>query len=218
MLAEKLGGVVTNSGNIFATDGATAISAGNSEESKFQLNLEKGSHIEGDIALNANSDVNIKDLKNEELTFRGAVNRIDTQNSTVIIKKSDKTDTLTIDTVHGGSDASTTFEFDSLGTAEKLLNVASVTGEGEVKVNYTSEVSDALANNQTTVEDLLSRVSVGADNSELDALVLDQGKWGDGLVLDNAGNILSRTTNSLLSSTTDLALMTVWFGALSSPT
>ncbi len=213
--SDATNGTVTNTGTVIATDGATAIASGRwSKDNEFKLNLEQGSHVEGDIALGNKSDVSIKDLDSEEeLTFRGSVRDITVDNSTVVIKKSDKTSTLKISSIDVDSDASTTFEFDTVGTSEKkLVEVGSVTGEGTVNVNYTGDVSDALANNQASLDDLIDGVQLGDNNSGLDNVIVDEGKWGNGYVLDNTGNILSTTTNSLLSSTTDLALMNglVW--------
>ena len=206
-------GTFTNRGTI----NGEGISINAITTENLNLELTEKSHITSDILLSNTATVNVKKLANDEtikLNQAETVNVTEGSNLTITNVEDSlyKDDTIEIGTVHTDDGSTTTFLFDHVADGTKLVEVGSVTGEGTVNVNYTGDVSDALANNQASLDNLIDGVQLGDNNSGLDNVIVDEGKWGNGYVLDNTGNILSTTTNSLLSSTTDLALMNglVW--------
>ena len=237
-LSDANQGTFINKGTIIAEDGAVAISSQNAflthagiplVDGELNVVLTEDSHVVGDIFLNSKSSLTADNLNNAETITLGKTNgSFNTvgavkviNGSDLTIKSANESEVMTIEDLVKDADSNLTFEFGSVATDSDgdgaldhlLLDVEDVSGvEGSVDVSYTGKVSDALANNEASVGDLIGGIKLGDDNSVLDKVTVSEGKWGDGLVLDNAGNILSRTTNSLLSSTTDLALMNglVW--------
>ena len=206
-------GTFTNRGTI----NGEGISINAITTENLNLELTEASHITGDILLSNTATVNAQKLANDEtikLNTAGTVNVTEGSNLTITNVQNEyfKDATIAIGTVNTDEGSSTTFLFDHVGNGTKLVNVDKVTGEGDVNVNYTGDVSDALANNQASLDDLIDDIQLGENNEGLKTVIVDEGKWGNGLVMDKAGNVLSTTTNSLLSSTTDLALMNglVW--------
>ena len=100
------------------------------------------------------------------------------------------------------------FKLSRMGTEqEKVLDVTAVTGDGDVNVGYTGNVSDELAGGADEV-DLFSGVNLG--DQTLEQVSVDEGIYGDGAVYtQNAdGSVVKTTTstNSLLTSAHDLAM------------
>lgn len=128
--------------------------------------------------------------------------------------------TADIGTLKLNDGASTEFVVDHIGTADaKVLNVATIEGANNTfTVNYTGNASDALVAG-SKAEDLFNGVTLGS--YELKQVSVAEGAWGDaGVYTLNADGTVKadiRSTNSLLASATDLALMNglVWRTQLS---
>lgn len=212
--------IFNNSGVIIATDGATAIHVKDfvdtdSGESfagtpEFTLNLSGASSITGTIDLNKESDVNITNLDSAQtLTLKDDARMIRVVNSTVTFRVAVDGQTLTIkelDTKQGTTD----FIFSTIGTeTNKLLDIESLTGT--VEVGYDGTVSDMIALDNSRISDLFNGIHLGDQEMPDSVYVAKNGAWGDEAIYyrDENGNITSDvlSTNSLLTSATDLALI-----------
>lgn len=227
-------GKVTNEGTIIATDGAIAISSGRwNKDVDFSLILKGNSHVEGVIELGKASHLIVQDLARAETIVLSSgtpekVNALDgapcdgynvgsvhVNNSNLTIRSSDESQTLKIGLITTEGDSSTTFEFDSVGSKEKLLLDVDTVGEkAAVKFNYTGTVSDKLANGSVKAEALFDGISLGNDNAP-ERITTSDGLWGGASVHEKKGDEITSTysgPSSLITSTTDLALMNglVW--------
>lgn len=226
-------GTVTNEGTIIATDGAIAISSGRwNKDVDFRLILKGNSHVEGVIELGKGSELTVENLARAETIVLSSgtpekVNALDgapcegcnvgsvtVKNSNLTIRSSDESQTLKIGLITTEGDSSTTFEFDSVGSKEKLLlDVDKVGEKAAVKFNYTGTVSDALANGSAEAEDLFSGIDIAGNQPE--RITTSDGLWGGASVHEKKGDEITSTysgPSSLITSTTDLALMNglVW--------
>lgn len=227
-------GNVTNEGTIIATDGAIAISSGRwDKDVEFSLTLQGNSHVEGVIELGKASHLIVQDLARAETIVLSSgtpekVNALDgaqcegcnvgsvhVNNSNLTIRSSDESQTLKIGLITTEGDSSTTFEFDSVGSKEKLLlDVDKVGDKAAVKFNYTGTVSDKLASGSVKAEALFDGISL--DNSATpERITTSDGLWSGASVHEKKGNEITSTysgPSSLITSTTDLALMNglVW--------
>lgn len=227
-------GTVTNEGTIIATDGAIAISSGRwDKDVEFSLTLKGNSHVEGVIELGKASHLIVQDLARAETIVLSSgtsekVNALDgaqcegcnvgsvtVKNSNLTIRSSDESQTLKIGLITTEGDSSTTFEFDSVGSKEKLLLEVDKGGkDAAVKFNYTGTVSDKLASGSVKAEALFDGISL--DNSATpERITTSDGLWGGASVHEKKGNEITSTysgPSSLITSTTDLALMNgrVW--------
>lgn len=227
-------GKVTNEGTIIATDGAIAISSGRwDKDVEFSLTLKGNSHVEGVIELGKASHLIVQDLARAETIVLSSgtpekVNALDgaqcegcnvgsvhVNNSNLTIRSSDESQTLKIGLITTEGDSSTTFEFDSVGSKEKLLlDVDKVGDKAAVKFNYTGTVSDKLASGSVKAEALFDGISL--DNSATpERITTSDGLWSGASVHEKKGNEITSTysgPSSLITSTTDLALMNglVW--------
>ena len=228
-------GTVTNEGTIIATDGAIAISSGRwDKDVEFSLTLTGNSHVEGVIELGKASKLTVEDLARAETivlssgtpekvnalndaTCEGCnVGSVTVDNSNLTIRSSDESQTLKIGLIETQNNGSTTFEFDSVGSKDKLLLDVDTVGEkAVVKFNYTGTVTDKLANGSVKAEELFNGISLG-DNGETPKLITtSDGLWASASVHEKKGNEITSTysgPSSLITSTTDLALMNglVW--------
>lgn len=227
-------GTVTNEGTIIATDGAIAISSGRwDKDVEFSLTLKGNSHVEGVIELGKASHLIVQDLARAETIVLSSgtsekVNALDgapcdgcnvgsvtVSNSNLTIRSSDESQTLKIGLIETKENGSTTFEFDSVGSKEKLLlDVDKVGDKAAVKFNYTGTVSDNLANGSVKAEALFDGISLG-DNATPERITTSDGLWGGASVHEKKGDEITSTysgPSSLITSTTDLALMNglVW--------
>lgn len=228
-------GTVTNEGTIIATDGAIAISSGRwNKDIDFSLILKGNSHVEGVIELGKGSELTVKDLARAETIVLSSgtpekVNALDVapcegcnvgsvhvNNSNLTIRSSDEYQTLKIGLIETQNNGSTTFEFDSVGSKDKLLlDVDKVGEDAAVKFNYTGTVTDKLANGSVKAEELFNGISLG-DNGETPKLITtSDGLWASASVHEKKGDEITSTysgPSSLITSTTDLALMNglVW--------
>lgn len=228
-------GTVTNEGTIIATDGAIAISSGRwNKDIDFSLILKGNSHVEGVIELGKGSELTVKDLARAETIVLSSgtpekVNALDVapcegcnvgsvhvNNSNLTIRSSDEYQTLKIGLIETQNNGSTTFEFDSVGSKDKLLlDVDKVGEDAAVKFNYTGTVTDKLANGSVKAEELFNGISLG-DNAETPKLITtSDGLWASASVHEKKGDEITSTysgPSSLITSTTDLALMNglVW--------
>lgn len=228
-------GTVTNEGTIIATDGAIAISSGRwDKDVEFSLTLKGNSHVEGVIELGKASHLIVQDLARAETIVLSSgtqekVNALDgapcegcnvgsvtVKNSNLTIRSSDESQTLKIGLITTEGDSSTTFEFDSVGSKEKLLlDVDKVGDKAAVEFNYTGTVSDKLANGSVKAEALFDGISLGNDNATPERITTSDGLWGGASVHEKKGDEITSTysgPSSLITSTTDLALMNglVW--------
>lgn len=228
-------GKVTNEGTIIATDGAIAISSGRwNKDVDFSLILKGNSHVEGVIELGKGSELTVENLARAETIVLSSgtqekVNALDgapcegcnvgsvtVKNSNLTIRSSDESQTLKIGLITTEGDSSTTFEFDSVGSKEKLLlDVDKVGDKAAVEFNYTGTVSDKLANGSVKAEALFDGISLGNDNATPKRITTSDGLWGGASVHEKEGDEITSTysgPSSLITSTTDLALMNglVW--------
>lgn len=228
-------GTVTNEGTIIATDGAIAISSGRwNKDIDFSLILKGNSHVEGVIELGKGSELTVEDLARAETivlssvtpekanalndaTCEGCnVGSVTVKNSNLTIRSSDESQTLKIALIDTTDNGSMTFEFDSVGSKDKLLlDVDKVGEDAAVKFNYTGTVTDKLANGSVKAEELFNGISLG-DNGETPKLITtSDGLWASASVHEKKGDEITSTysgPSSLITSTTDLALMNglVW--------
>lgn len=228
-------GTVTNEGTIIATDGAIAISSGRwNKDVDFSLILKGNSHVEGVIELGKESNLTVENLARAETivlssvtpekanalndaTCEGCnVGSVTVKNSNLTIRSSDESQTLKIALIDTTDNGSMTFEFDSVGSKDKLLLDVDTVGEkAVVKFNYTGTVTDKLANGSVKAEELFNGISLG-DNGETPKLITtSDGLWASASVHEKKGDEITSTysgPSSLITSTTDLALMNglVW--------
>ena len=228
-------GTVTNEGTIIATDGAIAISSGRwNKDVDFRLILKGNSHVEGVIELGKGSELTVENLARAETivlssvtpekanalndaTCEGCnVGSVHVNNSNLTIRSSDESQTLKIGLIETKENGSTTFEFNSVGSKDKLLlDVDKVGEDAAVKFNYTGTVTDKLANGSVKAEELFNGISLG-DNGETPKLITtSDGLWASASVHEKKGDEITSTysgPSSLITSTTDLALMNglVW--------
>lgn len=228
-------GKVTNEGTIIATDGAIAISSGRwNKDVEFSLTLTGNSHIEGVIELGKASKLTVENLARAETIVLSSgtpekVNALDgapcegcnvgsvhVNNSNLTIRSSDESQTLKIGLIETQNNGSTTFEFDSVGSKDKLLlDIDKVGEDAAVKFNYTGTVTDKLANGSVKAEELFNGISLG-DNGETPKLITtSDGLWASASVHEKKGDEITSTYSGpscLVTSTTDLALMNglVW--------
>ena len=228
-------GTVTNEGTIIATDGAIAISSGRwNKDVDFRLILKGNSHVEGVIELGKESNLTVENLARAETivlssvtpekanalndaTCEGCnVGSVTVKNSNLTIRSSDESQTLKIGLIDTTDNGSMTFEFDSVGSKDKLLLDVDTVGEkAVVKFNYTGTVTDKLANGSVKAEELFNGISLG-DNGETPKLITtSDGLWASASVHEKKGDEITSTysgPSSLITSTTDLALMNglVW--------
>ena len=228
-------GTVTNEGTIIATDGAIAISSGRwDKDVEFSLTLTGNSHVEGVIELGKESNLTVENLARAETivlssvtpekanalndaTCEGCnVGSVTVKNSNLTIRSSDESQTLKIALIDTTDNGSMTFEFDSVGSKDKLLLDVDTVGEkAVVKFNYTGTVTDKLANGSVKAEELFNGISLG-DNGETPKLITtSDGLWASASVHEKKGDEITSTysgPSSLITSTTDLALMNglVW--------
>lgn len=196
--------IFKNSGNIYA-DGFTAILV--EDETVGSVELSGGSHVEGLVDLNGESNLTVSSLDSAEtIQLADDVNEISVEASTVTFEQgTDKA--LNIKTLSTkGSDVD--IKLHRVGSAEnQVLTIGKVT-EGSVDVGYTGNVSDDLLGGKVSQGNLFYGVSIA--NDQPDSVTVDQGLMGDEMVLtkDANGNIVSRVTrtNDLLRSAQDLAI------------
>lgn len=228
-------GTVTNEGTIIATDGAIAISSGRwDKDVEFSLTLKGNSHVEGVIELGKGSELTVENLARAETIVLSSgtpekVNALDgapcegcnvgsvtVKNSNLTIRSSDESQTLKIGLITTEGDSSTTFEFDSVGSKEKLLlDVDKVGEKAAVKFNYTGTVTDKLASGSVKAEELFDGISLGKDDATPKRITTSDGLWASASVHEKKGDEITSTysgPSSLITSTTDLALMNglVW--------
>ena len=227
-------GTVTNEGTIIATDGAIAISSGRwNKDVDFRLILKGNSHVEGVIELGKGSELTVENLARAETIVLSSgtpekVNALDgapcegcnvgsvtVKNSNLTIRSSDESQTLKIGLIETVGNGSLTFEFDSVGSKEKpLLDVDTGGQDDAVKFNYTGTVSDKLASGSVKAEELFNGISLD-NNATPERITTSDGLWGGASVHEKKGDEITSTysgPSSLLTSTTDLALMNglVW--------
>lgn len=227
-------GTVTNEGTIIATDGAIAISSGRwNKDVDFSLILKGNSHVEGVIELGKGSELTVENLARAETIVLSSgtpekvkalddapcegcnVGSVTVKNSNLTIRSSDESQTLKIGLITTEGDSSTTFEFDSVGSKEKLLlDVDKVGDKAAVKFNYTGTVSDKLASGSVKAEELFNGISLD-NNATPERITTSDGLWGGASVHEKKDDEITSTysgPSSLITSTTDLALMNglVW--------
>lgn len=233
--SDATNGTVTNEGTIIATDGAIAISSGRwNKDVDFSLILKGNSHVEGVIELGKASNLTVENLARAETivlssvtpekanalndaTCEGCnVGSVIVKNSNLTIRSSDESQTLKIALIDTTDNGSMTFEFDSVGSKDKLLlDVDKVGEDAAVKFNYTGTVTDKLASGSVKAEALFDGISLG-DNGETPKLITtSDGLWASASVHEKKGDEITSTysgPSSLITSTTDLALMNglVW--------
>ena len=195
----------TNTGNIYA-DGFTAILV--EDETVGSVELSGGSHVEGLVDLNRESNLKVSKLDSAEtIQLADDVNMISVDASTVTFEQGTD-NALNIQTLSAINGSDVDIKLHRVGSAkDKVLTIGQVT-EGSVDVGYTGNVSDDLLGGKVSQGNLFYGVSIA--NDQPDSVTVDQGLMGDEMVLtkDANGNIVSRVTrtNDLLRSAQDLAI------------
>ena len=195
----------TNTGNIYA-DGFTAILV--EDETVGSVKLSGGSHVEGLVDLNRDSNLTVSKLDSAEtIQLADDVNMISVDASTVTFEQGTD-NALNIQTLSAINGSDVDIKLHRVGSAkDKVLTIGQVT-EGSVDVGYTGNVSDDLLGGKVSQGNLFYGVSIA--NDQPDSVTVDQGLMGDEMVLtkDANGNIVSRVTrtNDLLRSAQDLAI------------
>ena len=197
--------IFKNTGNIYA-DGFTAILV--EDETVGSVELSGGSHVEGLVDLNGESNLTVSKLDSAEtIQLADKVNKISVDASTVTFEQgTDKA--LNINELSAAKGSDVDIKLHRVGSDEdKVLTINKVT-EGSVDVGYTGNVSDDLLGGKVSQGNLFYGVSIA--NDQPDSVTVDQGLMGDEMVLtkDANGNIVSRVTrtNDLLRSAQDLAI------------
>ena len=195
----------TNTGNIYA-DGFTAILV--EDETVGSVELSGGSHVEGLVDLNGESNLTVSKLDSAEtIQLADEVNKISVDASTVTFEQgTDKALNIKELSTANGSDVD--IKLHRVGSADdKVLMIGKVEGSS-VDVGYTGNVSDDLLGGKVSQGNLFYGVNIADDQP--DSVTVDQGLMGDEMVLtkDANGNIVSRVTrtNDLLRSAQDLAI------------
>lgn len=231
----------TNSGNIYADEDAYAIYANNSGSNTpstetITVNLKSGSHIEGLVGMDENSELKIDGVSGETIALETIDNGTNsdsgmavnlTSSNVTIEQGTEKSLTIGTLTVDDGSSAN--FLLNKLADeGEKVLTVINVddnSGKGIINVTYSGAVSDTLVADPSQKSDLFKGLSLGASgsNNPSEVAVLE-GKYGDSAtyVKDSSGNVVATNVrvNSLLASTQDVAINSalMWRTQLSSYT
>ena len=195
-----------NTGNIYA-GGFTAILV-EDDETVGSVELSGGSHVEGLVDLNGESDLTVSNLDSAEtIQLADEVKTISVDASTVTFEQGTD-NALNIQTLSASDDSDVDIKLHRVGSAEhKVLTIGKVEGSS-VDVGYTGNVSDDLLGGKVSQGNLFYGVSI--DEDQPDSVTVDQGLMGDEMVLtmDANGNIVSRVTrtNDLLRSAQDLAI------------
>lgn len=214
------GVTINNSGTIIA-NGGTAIAVfdhgeehTNTAPSNVEVNLNKGSHIEGVVKLNQTTTLNINEVVGETITLdtvkdRGVTETGFTLNlnkgSSVTIAGTENK--LDINTLNISEDSNTQFVLNHVAAeGEKVLTITNVMGDGadNIGVGYTGAVSDQLQAGDVAASDLLEGIEI-TEGAKIEQVSLDQGFMGDAGYVDANGFHATRT-NDLLRSTQDLAI------------
>lgn len=214
------GVTINNSGTIIA-NGGTAIAVfdhgeehTNTAPSNVEVNLNKGSHIEGVVKLNQTTTLNINEVVGETITLDTVKDRgvtetgftlnLDKGSSVTIAGTENKLD---INTINISEDSNTQFVLNHVAAeGEKVLTITNVMGDGadNIGVGYTGAVSDQLQAGDVAASDLLEGIEI-TEGAKIEQVSLDQGFMGDAGYVDANGFHATRT-NDLLRSTQDLAI------------
>lgn len=214
------GVTINNSGTIIA-NGGTAIAVfdhgeehTNTAPSNVEVNLNKGSHIEGVVKLNQTTTLNINEVVGETITLDTVKDRgvtetgftlnLDKGSSVTIAGTENKLD---INTLNISEDSNTQFVLNHVAAeGEKVLTITNVMGDGadNIGVGYTGAVSDQLQAGDVAASDLLEGIEI-TEGPKIEQVSLDQGLMGDAGYVDANGFHATRT-NDLLRSTQDLAI------------
>ena len=194
----------TNSGSIIASgEGSTAIKV-KTEERDVVLNFEDKSQVDGLVDANSHTTLNFTgNTDTIELADDAQAINVDSASNITIRQGTDTG--LDIDSVTTSQGGSTSFELTRLGTTgDKVLTIG--TAEGDISVGYTGNVSDDLVQG-ADANDLFNGIQIRGQ--DLTTVTVDEGAWGNALVAtkdENGVHLRSTSTNSLLSSTKDVAL------------
>lgn len=214
------GVTINNSGTIIA-NGGTAIAVfdhgdgrPNTAPSNVEVNLNKGSHIEGTVKLNQTTTLNINEVVGETITLDTVKDRnvTETEFKLSLNKGSSVTiagteNKLDIKTLNISEDSNTQFVLNHVAAeGEKVLTITNVMGDGadNIGVGYTGAVSDQLQAGDVAASDLLEGIEI-TEGPKIEQVSLDQGFMGDAGYVDANGFHATRT-NDLLRSTQDLAI------------
>lgn len=222
--------------NIISGNG-TAISVENTQQN-VNIKLSEGSQIDGVINLGyyydktqgivfnekVNASLDINGLQDQSLQLAGKASNLTLDSSSLIIDQV-KGKTLTVEniTVHEGSDL--TFRLNEVATdTMPVLTVSAAEGQNLDRVSYafSGNVSDDIAAEENfDVSKLFSSIQVTGDAAEPTQVSVEEGLWGNSLLVTNTDgtyNTQVLSENSLLRSAKDLALTNalVWRSELTS--
>ena len=199
--------VFTNTGTISAEK--TAIFVDDELTAGSTINFTDGSKVDGLVDANEHTTLNFTN-NTDTISLADDAQAINTTGDSNVTIVQGTEQGLEIDSVNVAETSSLGFRLNDIGSeGNEVLIVNTV--EGEVGVTYTGTVSDKLADG-ADAKDLFNGIKVGADNTAVDAVTVEEGLWGNGGVYYSNGDVQITSVNSLLSSTTDLALMNglVW--------
>lgn len=195
------GKIVNNHGIIDASAGGYAIV---DLSEKTTITFSGKSDVDGLVQVNESTSLNYVN-NNDTLELADKAGSLTlTEESNVTVKQGTDS-SLSIEKVQVSDDSTLNFEFSKMGTEkDKILTVSQV--DGDLSVDYTGEVSDAITNG-ADAQDLFNGLDLG--DYALDQVEVQEGTWGDAgtYVLNADGSVTANVqTNSLLTSATDLAI------------
>ena len=198
------GGTFVNEGKIEGS-GYGIVTVGSQD---LTIQMKGASQITADMLLDETTDLKVDNLKSAQTISINTADQIDVVGSNLTIESTNTNGVLKVNTLSTDADSSATFRLSRMGTEqEKVLEVNTVTGEGNIDVAYTGSVSDELAGG-ADANNLFNGVKLG--DQTLDNVTVAEGVYGDGAVYtkDEQGNVVAHvtSTNSLLTSAHDLAM------------
>lgn len=218
---------ITNSGSISGKGTAIKVES-SAANSKIQINLEGSSRIEGliDLAKEADIDMSIRDLDNEEsLQVKGEIDNLSVTSSDITINQV-KGETLTVNNIVVDETSDLTFRLNEVKEDALTVNAQNAQGLDRVSYSFSGTVSDEIAAEEnfdvSTLFNSINITGLGGDKTTPDEVSVEEGTWGNSLLVTDNGNgnystqVLSE--NSLLRSAKDLALTNalVWRSELTS--
>lgn len=201
------GSTFNNDGLVSATENTKAaiyVSGSNAA-----LNFGASSQVDGLVDTNSSTTLSFTD-NTDTISLADDAQAINTTGDSNVTIVQGTEQGLEIGSVDVAETSSLGFRLNDIGTeSNKVLTVDQVTGN--VGITYTGTVSDKLADG-ADAKDLFNGIQVGADNTAVEAVTVEEGLWGNGGIYYSNGDVQITNVNSLLSSTTDLALMNglVW--------
>lgn len=219
---------ITNTGRIYG-DGLAISVEQSAKQANVAINLGGDSHIEGTIKLDeaVNVSMAVYSLTNKEsLQVIGEIDNLSVTSSDITINQV-KGETLTVDNITVVDKTSDlTFRLNEVKENALTVNAQNAQGLDRVSYSFSGTVSDEIAAEEnfdvSTLFNSINITGLGGDKTTPDEVSVEEGTWGNSLLVTDNGNgnystqVLSE--NSLLRSAKDLALTNalVWRSELTS--